>query len=106
MKKFPWDRYVVTRTYRYGKRKQTKTWQRKRSQDKKGFNRYSTGLKWSGQFDYDKPAFWKKWQPELKHVFREDEMLPSGYSKNQAWVALCKSWNGLCILREREIMLK
>lgn len=56
--------------------------------------RYSTGPKWAGQYDYDKPAFWRKGQPELKHLFREDEILPSGYSKNQTWVSLCKSWNG------------
>jgi hypothetical protein len=56
--------------------------------------RYSSGPKWGGQFDHNKPAFWRKWQPELKHLFKEDEILPSGYSKNQTWVALCKSWNG------------
>lgn len=56
--------------------------------------RYSSGPKWSGRCDYDKPAFWRTWQPELRHQFREDELLASGYSKNQAWIALCKSWNG------------
>lgn len=94
MKKFPWDRHVLTRTYRYGKRKQTKIWQRKKSREKIGFMRYSSGPKWSGQFDYDKPAFWRKWQPELIEKVSENEMLTSGYTKNQAWVALCKSWNG------------
>jgi hypothetical protein len=56
--------------------------------------RYSSGPKWKGQFDYNRPAFWRKWQPELKHAFRENETLDSGYSKNQAWISLCKSWNG------------
>lgn len=94
MKKFSWDKHVVTRTYRYGKRRQTKTWRRKKGREKKGFMRYSSGPKWRGQFDFDQPAFWRTWQPELKHQFREDEMLGSGYSKNQAWISLCKSWNG------------
>jgi hypothetical protein len=56
--------------------------------------RYSSGPKWRGQFDSDQPAFWRTWQPELQHAFREDKMLASGYSKNQAWISLCKSWNG------------
>jgi hypothetical protein len=62
--------------------------------ERKGFMRYSSGPKWRGQYDPERPAFWRTWQPELKHSFRENEMLASGYSKNQAWISLCKSWNG------------
>lgn len=65
--------------------------------------RYSSGPKWSGQFDYNKPAFWRKWQPELIVKRSENEMLPTGYTKNQAWVGLCKSWNSfMCANREGE----
>ena len=78
-----------------------KQWSRKKAKDKKGFARYSTGPKWSGQFDFRKPAFWRTWQPELKKKFRDDEVLPCGYSKNQTWIALCKSWNGF-LLAKRE----
>lgn len=28
-------------------------------------------------------------------------MLPSGYTRNQTWIALCKSWNGF-LLAQRE----
>lgn len=94
MKKFPWDKHEVYKIYQNLGRKNTKRWKRKKASEKKGFMRYSSGPKWSGQSDVYKPAFWRKWQPELKHAFREDEMLPSGYSKNQTWIALCKSWNG------------
>jgi hypothetical protein len=99
LKKFSWDKHVVTRTYRYGKCRQAKTWWRKKSSERKGFMRYSSGPKWSGQYDYEKPAFWRTWQPELKHQFREDELRASGYSKNQAWISLCKSWNGFLIAK-------
>lgn len=82
----------------YGKR-----WVRNKAKDKKGFTRYSTGPKWTGQHDFKKPAFWRKMQPELRRPFRDDEMLPCGYSKNQTWVALCKSWNGfLLAMRESD----
>ena len=72
---------------------------RKKTRDKKGFTRYSTGPKWAGQYDFEKPAFWRTWQPELKKKFRDDEMLPCEYSKNQTWIALYKSWNGFLLAK-------
>jgi hypothetical protein len=75
-------------------------WLRKKAKDKKGFTRYSTGPKWSGQSNFEKPAFYRTWQPELKKKFRDDEMLPCGYSKNQTWIALCKSWNGFFLAKK------
>ena len=94
MKRFPWDKHEVYKIYRNLGRKNTKRWKRKKTSEKKGFMRYSSGPKWSGQFDYDKPAFWRKWQPELIQKVSQDQILPNGYTKNQTWVALCKSWNG------------
>ena len=94
MKRFPWDKHEVYKIYRNLGRKNTKRWKRKKTSEKKGFMRYSSGPKWTGQFDYDKPAFWRKWQPELIQKVSQDQILPNGYTKNQTWVALCKSWNG------------
>jgi hypothetical protein len=90
------DKFPPVELYRRKKTRRTykKRWLRKKTKDKKGFTRYSTGPKWAGQYDFEKPAFWRTWQPELIKKFRDDEMLPCGYSKNQTWIALCKSWNG------------
>ena len=101
MKKFPWDKHEVYMIYRNLGRKNTKRWKRKKTSEKKGFMRYSSGPKWSGQFDYNKPPFWRKWQPELIQKVSQDQILPNGYTKNQTWVALCKSWNGF-LLAKRE----
>ena len=78
-----------------------KRWYRKKARDKKGFTRYSTGAKWAGQHDPYKPAFWRTWQPEFWQKLNPDEILPSGYTINQTWIALCKSWNGF-LLAKRE----
>lgn len=96
-------RYTFVGLYRRKNRRRPyrKRWNQKKAKDKKGFTRYSTGPKWAGQHDFEKPAFLRKMQPELRHPFRDDEMLPCGYSKNQTWVALCKSWNGF-LLAKRE----
>lgn len=64
--------------------------------------RYSTGPKWSGKYFPEKPAFWPSWQTENWHEPRPDEILPSGYTKNQTWIALCKPWNGF-LLAKREL---
>ncbi|MGI0042331.1 MAG: hypothetical protein ACRD47_01360 [Nitrososphaeraceae archaeon] len=96
------DGYLVRRTYRRRSgRRYTKQWIRKKTSYKKGFNRYSTGPKWSGKYFPEKPAFWRSWQTENWHEPRPDEILPSGYTKNQTWIALCKSWNGF-LLAQRE----
>lgn len=63
--------------------------------------RYSTGPKWGGKYDPYKPAFWRTWQPEHWRELEPDEMLSSGYTWNQTWIALSKSWNGF-LLAKRE----
>lgn len=89
--------------YRHKRRRRpyTKQWHQKKASYKKGFTRYSTGRKWGGQYDPEKPAFWRTWQKEYFSIPSPDEMLSSGYTKNQAWIALCKSWNGF-LLAKRE----
>jgi hypothetical protein len=94
-------KYLVTKIYRYGRRRYKKKWYRKKSKDKRGFMRYSTGSKWSEQYDPYKPAFWRTYQPEHGNKLDPDDMLPSGYTRNQTWTALCKSWNGF-LLAKRE----
>lgn len=78
-----------------------KRWYRKKAKDKKGFARYSTGPKWLGQSDPYRPAFWRSYQDRKWHNYGQDELLPSGYTPNQTWIALCKSWNGF-LLAKRE----
>jgi hypothetical protein len=63
--------------------------------------RYSTGPKWGGKYDPYKPAFWRTWQPGYLQKLNPDEMLSSGYTRNQTWIALSKSWNGF-LLAKRE----
>ena len=63
--------------------------------------RYSSGHRWAGKYDPEKPAFWRTWQNGLYSKLKPDEMLLSGYTKNQTWIALCKSWNGF-LLAKRE----
>jgi len=63
--------------------------------------RYSSGPKWAGQHDPEKPAFWRTWQNENWRKSKPDEVLASGYICNQTWIALCKSWNGF-LLAKRE----
>jgi len=63
--------------------------------------RYSTGSKLAGSYDPEKPAFWRTWQPEYWKKLNPYEMLPCGYTRNQTWIALCKSWNGF-LLAKRE----
>ncbi|MGH9974998.1 MAG: hypothetical protein ACRD8Z_04070 [Nitrososphaeraceae archaeon] len=63
--------------------------------------RYSTGPKWSGQYDPYKPAFWRTYQPGIYKQRSDDELLPSGYGRTETWITLCKSWNGF-LLAKRE----
>jgi hypothetical protein len=56
--------------------------------------RYSSGPKWTGQYDPEKPVYWRTWQSKSWREPKPDEMLPSGYTRNQTWIALCKSRNG------------
>jgi hypothetical protein len=72
-----------------------------RANEKKGFMRYSTGLKWGERYNPYKPAFWRTLQPEYWKKLNSDEMLSSGFTRNQTWIALCKSWNGF-LLAKRE----
>lgn len=96
------DGYLVRRTYRRRSgRRYTKQWIRKKASHKKGFNRYSTGLKWNGQYDFAKPAFWRTYQPGIYKQRSDNEILPSGYGRTETWIALCKSWNGF-LLAQRE----
>lgn len=88
------DKYLVSRTYKNSHRRYSKKWYRKKAKDKRGFMRYSSGPKWAGQYDPERPAFWRTWQSENWHEPKTDGMLPSGYTKSQTWIALCKSWNG------------
>ncbi len=69
------------------------------AKDKKGFTRYSTGPEWAGQYYSEKPAFWRTWQTENWREVNPDEMLPSGYTRNQSWISLCKSRNGILIAK-------
>ena len=72
-----------------------KRWVRKKASEKKGFTRYSTGPKWSGQYDPEKPAFWRTNQVDWTEKYKNrHEILSNGYSIQDNWVAICKSWNG------------
>jgi hypothetical protein len=95
------DKYFVTRTYRYGRRRYRKKWYRKKAKEKRGFMRYSSSPKLAGQDDPEKPAFWRTFQRENWHKPKPDEIMSSGYTHNQTWIALCKSWNGF-LLAKRE----
>jgi hypothetical protein len=96
-------RYSVRRLYRYKNRRRPyrKRWFRKKAKDKKGFTRYSSGPKWGGKYDRYKPAFWRTYQPQDWQKLNPDDLLPSGYTRNQTWIALCKSWNGF-VFAKRE----
>lgn len=63
--------------------------------------RYSTGSKWSGQYFPEKPAFWRLYMDKRWRYTDTDKILKSGYTPTQAWIALCKSWNGF-MLAKRE----
>lgn len=95
------EKYFVIRTYKYGRRRYRKKWYRKKAKDKRGFMRYSSSSKWAGQYDPEKPAFWRTWQPEYWQELNPDVILSSGYTRNQIWIALCRSWNGF-LLAKRE----
>ncbi|MPZ08556.1 MAG: hypothetical protein GEU26_19470 [Nitrososphaeraceae archaeon] len=97
------DRCPVRKLYKYKNRRRPyqKYWFRKNAKDKKGFTRYSSGPKWGGQYDPYKPAFWRTYQPKYRQKLNSDDLLPSGYTRNQTWIALCKSWNGF-LLAKRE----
>jgi hypothetical protein len=94
-----YEKYFVEKVYRNGSRPYKKRWRRKRANEKKGFMRYSTGLKWRGKYDPYKPAFWRTYQTEYWKKVNPDEILPSGYTRNQTWIALCKSWNGFLMAK-------
>jgi hypothetical protein len=96
-----YEKYFVEKVYRNGRRPYKKRWHRKRANEKKGFMRYSTGPKWKERYNPYKPAFWRTSQPEYWKKLNPDEMLPSGFTRNQTWIALCKSWNGF-LLAKRE----
>lgn len=101
---YNYARYSVGKLYRHKNRRRPyrKRWLRKKAKDKKGFTRYSTGPKWGGKYDPYKPAFWRTYQPQYwQKKLNPDEMLPSGYTVNQTWIALCKSWNGF-VFAKRE----
>lgn len=63
--------------------------------------RYSSGRKWSGQFDPQKPAFWRSYMDKRWRYVESEKLLKSGYTPTQTWIALCKSWNGF-LLAKRE----
>jgi hypothetical protein len=80
-----------------------KQWVRKKASEKKGFTRYSTGPKWRGQYDPEKPAFWRRLQVNWTRKYRDmHELLPNGYSVHDNWFALCKSWNGFLIAKRED----
>jgi hypothetical protein len=90
-------KYLVTKVYRYGHRRYKKRWYRKKSKDKRGFMRYSSGTKWAGKYDRYKPAFWRTYQVDVSRDRKYDndlEVLSNGYTVTDNWIALCKSWNG------------
>jgi hypothetical protein len=80
-----------------------KKWVRKKASEKKGFTRYSTGPKWSGQYFAEKPAFWRTHQVNWTQKYRDKhELLSNGYSVHENWMALCKSWNGFLIAKRED----
>ena len=93
------DRYSGRGIYRCKNRRRPyrKRWYRKKTKDKKGFTCYSTGAKWAGRHEPYKPAFWRIYQDRKWHQYDSDGLLPGGYTPNQTWIALCKSWNGFLI---------
>jgi hypothetical protein len=97
------DRTSTVR-YRHKKRRRpyVKRWVRKKARDKKGFTRYSTGPKWSGKYFPDRHAFWRTYQPGYARELDPKEILPSGYTRNQTWIALCKSWNGFLLVQRED----
>jgi hypothetical protein len=98
-----YDKYLGEKVYRSrnARRPYLKRWHRKRANEKKGFMRYSSGLKWVERYNHYKPAFWRTFQPEYLKKLNPDDMLPNEYTRNQTWIALCKSWNGF-LLAKRE----
>ncbi len=97
-------KYLVTRVYKYGRRRYKKKWYRKKSSDKRGFVRYSSGTKWAGKYDPYKPAFWRTYRVDQckdRKYDRDQEILSNGYTVTDNWIALCKSWNGF-LLAKRE----
>jgi hypothetical protein len=98
------DRCSVGKLYRSKNRRRPykKRWFRKKAKDKKGFTRYSTGPKWSGQYFPEKPAFWRKWQRQNWREPSPDEILSNGFTKTQAWIALCKSFNGFLFAKRED----
>ena len=97
-------KYLVTRVYRYGRRRYKKKWYRKKSRDKRGFVRYSSGIKWAGKYDPYKPAFWRTYQVDLskdRKYDRDQEILSNGYTVTDNWIALCKSWDGFLLAEKR-----
>lgn len=97
LKKEPFDdRYAVTRTYRFNGRRYKKQWHRKKSSEKKGHVRYSSGPRWTYAYLTNKPAYYYKFMAKIRPQ-AEDSILSSGYTVTQTWVALCKSWNGYII---------
>ncbi|MGH9982642.1 MAG: hypothetical protein ACRD8W_01650 [Nitrososphaeraceae archaeon] len=96
-------RYPSVGLYRRKNRRRPyrKLWVRKKAKDKKGFTRYSTGPKWASQSNPYRPTFWRSYQDRKWHNYGPDELLSSGYTRNQTWIALCKSWNGF-LLAKRE----
>ncbi|MGH9964586.1 MAG: hypothetical protein ACRD5E_07140 [Nitrososphaeraceae archaeon] len=98
-KKFFDDRYAVTRTYRSNGRRYKKQWHRKKSSEKKGHVRYSSGPRWTYTYLPYKPAYYYKFMAKIRPQ-AEDNILSSGYTVSQTWVALCKSWNGYIIAKK------
>lgn len=65
------------------------------------FARYSSGPKWGEKYNPCKAGFWRTYQPEHWKKLNPDDLLSSGYTRNQTWIALSKSWNGF-LLAKRE----
>jgi hypothetical protein len=60
--------------------------------------RYSSGPKWRYRYLPTSPSYYYHLMP--KRLRNTDNILPSGYTVTQTWVALCKSWNGYIIAKQ------
>ena len=75
-----------------------KQWHRKKSSEKKGHVRYSSGPRWTYTYLPYKPAYYYKFIAKFRP--QAEDILSSGYTVSQTWVALCKSWNGYIIAKK------
>jgi hypothetical protein len=69
--------------------------------DKKGHTRYSSGPRWTNTHLPESPSYFYQFMPKKISGADDDDVLASGYTITQTWIALCKCWNGF-ILSKKE----